>query len=374
MRRRRIHPSRMRAAVAALLCIALLPLPGIASGIWYTFTEQSVPEELGFLVSEDTFTGDVNMTFLGDCTLGSEESKKNYPIGYIRRITQNGMDFPMRYLSAKTAADDLTVANLECVLTDRALQKVDKRFNFSGPTAFTGILTAGSIECVTLANNHTHDYGEEGYQDTRNALEAASVSYFGTDCVAVWQHESGLRIGFTGVSNSLSGNRSKRFARQVELLRSLGCAAIITVMHAGTEYSFTPDRYQKQITDRALKNGVDLVVGHHPHVVQGYEILGDMPVIYSLGNCSYGGVTYVRDPDAMVLGVEMHFSEGALEGMTLRFHPISITSDEKYNNYSPRFLSGKEAERVLKKMENSTGNGFGKFTEAGGAPVEFRKK
>ena len=360
-----------RVVAVLLLFVLLCPFSGLAAGRWFTFTERTIPEELGFLVSEAEYTGTVTMTFLGDCTLGSEESKKSYAIGYIHRIEQNGMEFPMRFLSALTGTDDLTVANLECVLTDRELKKTEKKFNFSGPTAFTGILTAGSIECVTLANNHSHDYGEEGYQDTKAALEAAGVCYFGTDCMAVWQQEDGLRIGFTGVSNSLSGDRSKRFSRQVELLRSLGCAAVVTVMHAGTEYSFTPDRYQRQITDRALKSGIDLVVGHHPHVVQGYEILDHMPVVYSLGNCSYGGTTYARDPDALVLRAELKFTEGTLQGMSLHFYPISITSDTRYNNYSPCFLPGREAERVLKKMENSTGNGFGTFSDESGAVVEL---
>ncbi len=359
---------KFRAAFSALLCCLLLPLSAVASGTWYTISDQTTPEPLGFLVSE--YTGTVTVTFLGDCTLGGEESARNNALGFVRRVEENGLDFPLRNLSVLTSRDDLTVANLEGVLTDRALKKVEKKYNFSGPTTYTGILASGGVDCVTLANNHSHDYGEEGYQDTKNALDAAGICYFGTDGMAVWQNEDGLLIGFTGVSYSLSGDRAKRFARQVELLRSMGCAAIITVMHAGTEYAYTPpDEYQRQITERALKNGVDLLVGHHPHVVQGYEILGNMPVVYSLGNCSFGGTTHAKDSDALVLQADLRFEDSELKGITLRFYPISITSDTRYNNYSPCFLSGKDAARVLKKLEESTGNGFGEFTEADGAAV-----
>ena len=364
---------RTLALLCMLCCCLCAPQVAAASGSWILFTENAVPESLGFMVSEEEYSGTVTVTLLGDCTLGSEESKKGYANGYIRRIEKNGLDYPLQNLTSMTLSDDLTVANLECVLTDRELKKVDKTFNFSGPTAFTGILTAGGIDCVTLANNHTHDYGDEGYQDTKDALDAAGVSYFGTDCLAIWQHEDGLRIGFTGVSNSLSGDRSKRFARQVALLRSLGCAAVITVMHTGTEYAQSPDNYQHQITDRAKKNGIDLVVGHHPHIVQGYEILDGMPVVYSLGNCTYGGRISLQDSDALVLQAELHFEEGVFQGSVLHFYPISITSNPRYNDYCPVFLTGKDAQRVLTKMEKSTGNTLGEFSESAGAVLRCDK-
>ncbi len=360
----------VRAFALLLGLITLLPGAGLASGRWITFTEENPPENLGFLVNE--YTGSVTMTFLGDCTLGCDDTTRRMKVGFIQRIADNGLDFPMRYLSALTATDDLSIANLEGVLTDRELEKVDKKYNFSGPTAYTGILTSGSIECVTLANNHSHDYGDAGYQDTKDALAAAGVAYFGVDCMAVWQSDDGLLIGFTGVSWSLTGDRTKRYARQVALLRELGCAAVVTVMHAGTEYDYEPvNNYQQDIVRKARENGVDLVIGHHPHVVQGYEIRGGMPVLYSLGNCSFGGTTRARDSDALLAQAEMHFDEGALSGMTLRFYPIAITSDDRYNNYSPIFLTGRNARRVITKLEKSTGNGFDTFDEeAGVATVE----
>ena len=362
----------MRTRWLLLLWILLLPGPGLAGGTWLSFTEKNAPLEQGFLVGE--YSGTVTVTFLGDCTLGGEESMRRNGLGYWKRIADNGPEFPFRFLSALTREDDISVANLEGVLTDRALKKVEKRYNFSGPTAYTDILTSGGIDCVTLANNHSHDYGEEGYRDTKAALSAAGVRYFGTDCMAVWRNEEGLMIGFTGVSNSLSGNRAKRYARQVSLLREMGCAAVISVMHAGTEYSYTPDAYQAQIVQRAMENGVDLVIGHHPHVVQGYRIeKNGLPVVYSLGNCSFGGTTHAKDSDALIVQADLHFEDNALRSTTLRFFPISITSDPRYNNYSPALLTGRDAERVLKKMQDSTGFGFGPFDEQTGAPVECPK-
>ena len=358
-------------ALLAALLLACLPACALASGEWLTLSGEQAPEAQDYLVTEE-YTGTVRITFLGDCTLGGESKNRNSPRGFVRVVEEKGFDWPFRNLTALTVSDDLTVANLEGVLTDRFLPVREKKtFNFTGSAAYTGILQAGSVECVTLANNHSHDYDLAGYRDTKAALEAAGVAYFGTDCTAVWRNAEGLMIGFIGVSGSLSGDRSKVYREQAEALRSFGCAAVITVMHAGSEYIYEPDRYQKQIAERAVGAGSCLVVGHHPHVVQGYDVVNNTPVVYSLGNCSFGGTTHAKDSDALAVQAELAFEDGELTGITLHFYPLSITSDDRYNNYSPRLLTGRDAERVLKKMTESTGKSPGTFDETEGAVVHF---
>ena len=351
----------------SLLLALLLPASALASGFWRTLSGDLPPEDQWLPVSE--YTGEVRITFLGDCTLGGESPSRYKTIDFARRIQDNGMDFPFRELVRLTGEDDLTVANLEGVLSDRKLSKAKKKYNFIGPTAYTEILTLGSVECVTLANNHSHDYGEPGYKDTKAALESAGACWFGTDAPAIWQSDDGLRIGFLGVSGSLSGDRAKKYQQQAEKLRDAGCAAVITVMHAGTEYSYDPpDGYQKQITGYAVPQS-DLIIGHHPHVVQGYRLLDGVPVVYSLGNCSFGGNTKPKDFDALIVQAVLRFTDGELQQIDLHFHPISISSDTHYNNYSPRFLAGEDAERVLKKLEDSTGTALGDWNETEGAVV-----
>lgn len=353
----------------AILLAALLPAAALAGGTWRTVTQAPSDREKWGMISD--YTGEVRMTFLGDCTLGGEESTRRSETGFVRRIAENGMDFPFRELIRLTGTDDLTVANLEGVLSDRDLAKEPKKFNFKGQTAYTEILTLGSVECVTLANNHSHDYGSAGYRDTKAALDAAGVCWFGTDAAAIWENEEGLRIGFLGVSSSLSGSRLNEFRKQAEWLRDYNCAAVITVMHAGEEYvSAAPGSYQAQITGRAAPVS-DLIVGHHPHIVQGYGEKDGVPVVYSLGNCVFGGNARPKDYDALVLQAVMHFREGELERTDLHFYPISVSTMITRNNYSPRFLTGKDAERVLQKMMKSTGNDPGPWDENEGAVVSF---
>ena len=142
-------------------------------------------------------------------------------------------------------------------------------------------------------------------------------------------------------------------------------------MHAGTEYSYEPpDGYQRQITNLAVPVS-DLIIGHHPHVVQGYTVLDGVPVVYSLGNCVFGGNSFPKDFDALVVQAVLHFTEGTPERIDLHFWPISVSSDSHYNNYSPRFLTDQDAERVLEKMKKSTGMDPGSWDGNEGAVVSF---
>lgn len=353
-----------------LCCVFLLFAASCANaaGRVTTVTDAEALQAEAFLVQE--YSGTVTMTFLGDCTLGCEEKNQGSPRSLPKIIEREGFGWPFQTLKRLTDSDDLTVANLEGVLSDRELTKELKTYNFIGPTAYTQILTEGSVECVTLANNHSHDYGDKGYVDTRAALDAAGIGWFGTDAPAFWENGEGIRIGFLGVSGSLSGARLTRYRKDMECLRDLGCAAVITVMHAGTEYQAEPDGYQQQIVERAVKSGTDLIIGHHPHIVQGYEVVSGVPVVYSLGNCVFGGNFNPKDKDALAVRAEMTFEEGSLRGIALRAYPISISGYRNSNNYSPVFLTGKDAERVLEKMKESTGREPGAFEEDKGAILE----
>ena len=128
------------------------------------------------------------------------------------------------------------------------------------------------MELAGLSNNHTLDYGAEGYADTQAALADAGVAYFDADHVAVWAHD-GVMIGFTGSAFSLSTGAQKNLRAQMDALREVGCQLIVHSMHAGTEYEREPTSQQKTVAAHAVDMGADLVVGHHPHVVQGYELV-----------------------------------------------------------------------------------------------------
>ena len=112
----------------------------------------------------------LHFTFAGDCTLGSEEAKRKQATSFDSVITEKGYDWPFANMQELFQNDDLTVVNLEGVLSDsNRNENKDKTYRFRGPTAFVDILTRSGIEAVNLANNHTQDFGKQGYTATQEA-------------------------------------------------------------------------------------------------------------------------------------------------------------------------------------------------------------
>ena len=334
----------------------------MAAATVYTFPYDEPPKALTdtvmAVVEGET---DVRLTFGGDCTLGGEASGSAKR--FARFIAAEGYAYPFANLRPLFAADDLTLVNLEGVLSERDLPRVRKQYNFKGATGYTAILTEGSVECVSLANNHALDYGAAGKRDTVAALTAAGLAFVDDTYVTVLEKD-GVRVGFTG--SGLQLNRD-RFLAQAKALRDLGCGALVHVMHTGVEYADAPTAGQIATARFLSENGVALVVGHHPHVAQGLATFGRTLVAYSLGNCVFGGNTDPRDYDAYVLGATLRFTDGIAERLDATAWPIRVSGAKRNNDYQPMLLTGKEAERVFRKILASSGANAAPITMGDGA-------
>lgn len=354
----------MRKKLAAALCVLALFCAPTAGGEIYTFSPDDIPSALtstALRVVEGETT--VRLTFLGDCTLGGTTGSANYGKGFVRTVRERGLAYPFAKLLPLLSKDDLTVANLEGVLSENTEDKQKKEFNFIGSPEYAKILTLGSIECAGLSNNHALDFGSGGKADTVAALAKEGVAYFDDDTVTVLD-KNGARVGVMG---SLFGVDEAKAKRQIRALREAGCTAIIHCLHMGEEYARAPTAGQRANAKLLSRLGVSLVVGHHPHVAQGMEIFGHMPVVYSLGNACFGGNHAPKDLDAVLLQVEIRFSQGSAVSQQLTFWPISISGQAKRNDFQPRLLSGADAERVMKKLNASSGQVLHNFVENEGA-------
>ena len=337
---------------------------------WYVFPAEDPPRELTDTAMEVCeYTGEITLSFLGDCTLGGESRFKSAARGFVSTAGREGYAYFFENLLPLLSADDISVVNLEGVLSDRQLEKTPKTFNFIGPAAFAKILALGGVEAAGLANNHSLDYGEAGYRDTQNALAAAGVASFGADHLAVWTRD-GVRVGFTASAFSLTESARSALEAQVRTLRALGCQLVVHSMHAGTEYSSKPTGQQKAVARAAAQLGVNLVVGHHPHVLHGMDVVEGVPVVYSLGNAVFGGNSAPSDMDALLLQAVFAYEDGAPVSVRLVFHPISVSGETSYNNYQPVLLAGDDAQRVLDKMADSTGVTPPAYEEGRGAETE----
>ncbi|MCE5343975.1 MAG: CapA family protein [Eubacteriales bacterium] len=351
----------MKRALAVLTAL-LLPFSGaVAETRVTTFAYTDPPAELTAtamaVVQGDT---EITLTFGGDCTLGGEGAGGRR---FERAVEAGGYAYPFAGLQTLLHTDDLTLVNLEGVLSDRTDGKADKQFTFAGKPAYAGILSLGSVECVTLNNNHVLDYGAAGKRDTLAALDAQGVAYCDDTYVTVLDKD-GVRVGFTS-----SGLRfdEETFLAQAAALNNVGCVAIIHSMHMGEEYADTLTNAQQAAARFAAEHGAVLVVGHHPHVVQGMAIYDHTPVVFSLGNCVFGGNTDPKDYDACLLSATLRFTDGALKEERLTLWPISVSGSAGRNDYQPRFLAGEDAQRVIRKMQATSTIALAPYLEGTGA-------
>ena len=139
----------------------------------------------------------------------------------------------------------------------------------------------------------------------------------------------------------------------IQEVKNQGAQVIIVSFHWGTEKSNIPDDAQKTLAHLAIDQGADLVVGHHPHVLQGIEKYQGKNIVYSLGNFCFGGNKNPSDKDTMIFQQTFTVENGKLaEDDVTNIIPCSLSSESGYNNYQPMVLEGSEKERVLQKIED----------------------
>lgn len=296
------------------------------------------------------------LTFAGDVTLGSEENIRDHEGSFDSFAQREGYDYFFAHVRDLFAQDDLTIVNLEGVLADSTRgRKSGKNICFRGPTAMAAVLTSGSVEAANLANNHTYDYGKTGYAATQAALDNAGIAHFGERSVHIYER-NGMKVAFFGLAAADFYDHDGWLSTEIPRLKQEeGIDVVVFTFHAGYEYRKRHSPRQEEYARAALDAGADLVIMHHPHVVQGVEIDGGSAVFYSLGNFCFGGNKTVRSIGALVVQATLRFSdEGEYLGQQLRLYPAHISGTEPVTNYQPRLVTGKEARAVMKAVQHDT--------------------
>lgn len=358
-------------ALALLLAISFCILPGQAA-------RASTIIEDGIITISDDFVGDqpggqadesryaavesavgigptaeaswpvtIVVTAGGDTTLGCTERQSAMKEGFTNVVAEKGYSWPLSALADILSADDLTLVNFEGTLTE-SKEAQQKTYNFKGPAEYVNILTAGSVEAVNLANNHFHDYGNKGKEDTKAALDGAGIVYCGAGFTGVYEVK-GVKIGLIG--NTFPYAKGKRDIRKdVTALRKSGCQIVIASFHWGSEYEAAFSSEQRAIGRAAIDAGADVVIGHHPHIVQGIELYKGRYILYSLGNLMFGGNTDPDDRDSYLARLTFTVTEEGSEPPAFEMIPIRLTEQAKGTDYRPVPAYGAEAERIRDRV------------------------
>ena len=293
----------------------------------------------------------LTLSVVGDCTLGTDETF-DYDTSLNAYYENYGSAYFLQNVKSIFSQDDLTIANFEGTLTESDARE-DKTFAFKGPASFTSILTEGSVEAVNTANNHSHDYGDQSYEDTMTALDAAGIVHFGYDETAVMDVK-GIKVGMVGIYELKDHlEREQQLKDNIAKVKADGAQLIVVIFHWGNETETVPDSNQTTLGRLAIDEGADLVCGHHPHVLQGIETYKGKNIVYSLGNFCFGGNSSPSDMDTMIYQQTFTItSEGVQADNVTNVIPCSISSAayEGYNNYQPTPAEGDEAVRILAKI------------------------
>ncbi|NLK20859.1 MAG: CapA family protein [Epulopiscium sp.] len=236
-----------------------------------------------------TFMGDVMMdSFIGD---------------YIR---ERGVDYPWEDVSHIISESDLAVINLESSVSTRGSTKKPEGYGFrSHPDSLQGLVNS-KIDIVSLANNHTLDFGEEAFYDTLESLNQYGIVYVGggkdkeeAEQVRIIE-KNGVKVGFLAYTSIIPwssweakvdkpGAAIYKEEYKEKLLKNIEraskeCDILAVIPHWGVEYATVPEENQRELAHAMIDAGADVIIGHHPHVLQGIEFYKDKPILYSIGN------------------------------------------------------------------------------------------
>lgn len=321
----------------------------------------------------------IKISAAGDCTLATDV---NYAGGNSFENKAKEVGDYSYFLSGVSDVfynDDLTIVNMEGTLSDNG-SRADKTYAFRGKPEYINVLSLGSVEACNLANNHSRDYGEISYTDTIFHLDNAGIINFGLDRTTV-REINGIKVGLVGVYELPYGMSClDKLLTRIEEVKEEGAELIICNFHWGTERIYYPEDIQINLAHAAIDNGADLVIGHHPHVLQGIEEYKGKFICYSLGNFCFGGNKNPSDKDTGIFTQTFTFNGNELitgtisKGLSYRnlskdcsgsgdifsllgrrdggFIPCRLSSRTDLNDYHPVILDGGEGERVLNKVRD----------------------
>ncbi len=300
---------------------------------------------------------DVVVSFAGDCTFGSINGS-NSATGFLSVYSKSkSISYPFDDVKSWFINDDLTVVNFEGTLTD-ATKTADKQWLFKGPAGYAKIFPASSVEVADLSNNHSFDYLKQGFTDTIKAFQKQGVGVCSTDDPFVTRIK-GTKVvvisdcSVVGENTTVTDGVAERVIRQIKKYKNTKSIVIVD-MHWGSELDKIPTKWQQATGRMFIDAGADLVVGQHPHVLQGIELYKGKYIVYSLGNFAFGGNRSARYPETIIFRMRFSIDEKKIQNLSATIVPCYITSSQEktsegllQNNFKPKPLFGTDAKNVI---------------------------
>ena len=262
--------------------------------------------------------------------------------------------------------DDFTVVNLECILTTEETPRIEKTYMIKGKPEYAKLLPAAGIEAVSMGNNHRLDYGETASDQTRELLTEQGTVFAYDNLVGMYEAQ-GIPIGLISVNVLRYADGSAKLVEEgIESLRQDGAELILVCCHWGIEGDHYPDDNQKELGRKCIDLGADLVLGSHPHVLQGIEEYNGKFILYSMGNFCFGANRNPTDKDTMIFQQTFTFVDGEKQqDKEIRVIPCSVSSILERNDFRPTPARGDEAVRIINRINEFSSEMGVSFDENG---------
>lgn len=303
----------------------------------------------------------VTVTAVGDCTLATD-ANASAEGSFAAYASQLNGDYSYFFKNAAPifAEDDLTIVNFEGTLSNQGTRQ-DKQFAFRGKPEYVQVLTTSSVEAANLANNHSADYGDVSLTDTIKYLNEAGISNFIGTNTAI-REINGISVGLVGI-NALNETEAEKLEKAIGSVKGLGAQLVIVSMHWGEEKETMPNNTQIELAHKAVDLGADLVIGTHPHVLQGIEKYNGRYIAYSLGNFCFGGNNNPADKDTVIYRQVFTFVDGVLqEDENMVLIPATVSGHDEYNDYQPAIAQGDRKTEIQNRIIDASAQfGFQNF-------------
>lgn len=322
----------------------------------------NLPSSMSFHVAKPKLIVDdkVTISFVGDCTLGSYKGSDDAFGKYYKKY---GSGYFLSHAKEIFDKDDITFANLEGPLTKNP-QVLEKKFSMRGDPDYVNILKDGSVEVVNLSNNHIYDCGDVGFNDTINVLDANNIAFCGEGkrCMfsvpvkdlkygglipgtSKYRYINVCFLGYKGWEDTK--DLRDTITKDIKDAKDCGADIICAEFHWGVERENYPNKVQQSLAHFAIDSECDVVVGAHPHVLQGIEKYNGKVIAYSLGNFCFGGNKNPSDKDTMILQVTF---DAGCNMSSVDVIPYKISTSDTINDFSPNTRDNLTTRKILDRI------------------------
>lgn len=338
--------------ILAFIAVCLIAVAVIGAKTAKAPQEQAEPTEAPVVTEMPLRT--LTITATGDCTFATDVNASR-ELGFVSYAERYGTDWFFDNVRDIFEEDDLTIVNFEGTLSDRG-ERAIKQFAFRGNPEYVNALSDSSVEAANLANNHSMDYGEVSLIDTKKYLDEKGILYCrGEEDVAITEI-NGIKVGLVGI-NYLNDVMRTELEAAIKKAKDLGAELVILSIHWGVEKATAPNADQIDAAHTAIDCGADLVIGTHPHVLQGFEKYKGRYICYSLGNFSFGGNNAPSDMDTAIFRQTFTLKGDELvDNDNFEIIPCRISSADGYNNYQPTPATGAKRDRIIDRLTTYTNN------------------